>query len=381
MMRIRILVADDDPDIVLSLSERLRWLGHDVIAAVDGQAAVMAVESHAIDLAFLDIGMPRLGGIEALKRIRQRRPNLPVIILTAYGTIRLAVEAMKEGAIDFITKPFEPGQLDLVVTTAMERSELKGEVTQLLGEISHDVKNMLMPLVTGTDLLAEEIGDLFKALPKMESGRTQQSHQVCEEVIRMLRNSSERIQHRMKSIADYVAVTSAPHKFELCQIAKIAGSVAKSLHVLVKQRKLVLTLVGLDALPSIMADENRLYSALYNLVHNAIPEVPAGGSITIRGYHDPGDQFIRLAVQDTGNGMSPEIRDNLFTKRLVSQKFGGTGLGTKIVKDAVDTHGGQITVDSEEGKGTTFLIHLPIHQPVPLPRAVRSVGADSTAGW
>src|SRR5215510_1264704 len=381
MMGIRILVADDDPDIVLSLSERLRWLGHDVIAAVDGQAAVMAVESHAIDLAFIDIGMPQLGGIEALKRIRQRRPNLPVIILTAYGTIRLAVEAMKEGAIDFITKPFEPGQLDSLVTTAMERSELKGEVTQLLGEISHDVKNMLMPLVTGTDLLAEEIGDLFKAVPEIESGRTQKSHQMCEEVIRMLRNSSQRIQDRMKSIADYVAVTSAPQKFESCQIAKIAASVARSLQVLAKQRQLALRLIGLDSLPPVMADENRLYSALYNLVHNAIPEVPAGGSITIRGSHNMGDQFIALAVQDTGKGMPPEVRDNLFTKRLVSRKSGGTGLGTKIVKDAIDTHGGQITVDSEEGKGTTFLIRLPIHQPVSSRRAARPARADSAAGW
>jgi len=380
-MGIRILVADDDPDIVMGLSERLRWLGHEVVVAGDGQAAVTAVESHAIDLAFLDIGMPRLGGIEALKRIRKRWPNLPVVILTAYGTIRLAVEAMKEGAIDFITKPFESTQLDAVVATALERSELKGEVTQLLGEISHDVKNMLMPLVTGTDLLAEEITDLFKALPEMESSRTQQSHHVCEEVIRMLRNSSQRIQDRMKSIADYVAVTSAPQKFESCQIDKIAASVVKSLHVLVKQKQLALRLVGLDTLPAIMADENRLYSALYNLVHNAIPEVPAGGSITIRGSHDRGEQFIALTVQDTGKGMPPEVRDNLFTKRLISRKSGGTGLGTKIVKDAVDSHGGQITVDSQVGEGTTFHIRLPIHQPVSSQKPECSVRAENRAGW
>jgi len=130
-----------------------------------------------------------------------------------------------------------------------------------------------------------------------------------------------------------------------------------------------------------MADENRLYSALYNLVHNAIPEVPSGGSITIRGSHNKGDHFIALAVQDTGKGMPPEVRDNLFTKRLVSRKSGGTGLGTKIVKDAVDTHGGQITVDSEEGKGTTFFIRLPIHQPASAGRAQRPARADSAAGW
>ncbi|HET9533835.1 MAG TPA: response regulator, partial [Mesorhizobium sp.] len=83
-MAIRILVADDDPDISMSLSERLRWLGHEVVTAADGQAALAAVEAHALDLAFLDVSMPRLNGIEALKLIRKRWPNLPVVVVTAY---------------------------------------------------------------------------------------------------------------------------------------------------------------------------------------------------------------------------------------------------------------------------------------------------------
>jgi signal transduction histidine kinase len=362
-MGIRILVADDEPDIVLSLSDRLKWLGHEVTSACDGQAALAALESQPVDLVFLDVAMPKLSGIEALKRIRQRWPDLPVIILTAYGTIRLAVEAMKEGAVDFITKPFDPGQLDSVVAKALERNELKGEITRLLGEISHDVKNLLMPLVTGTDLLAEEIDDLFKKLPEMETIRAQESHNVCDEVIQMLRNTSERIQGRMKGIADYVAITRAPQKFEPCQIAKVAESVENSLRVLADQKQITLRIEGLDTLPPIMADENRLYSALYNLVHNAIPEVPALGSITIRGRLDAANQSILLTVQDTGKGMPPEVRDSLFTTRVISRKAGGTGLGTKIVKDAIDAHGGQISVESEGGKGTTFLIRLPIHPP------------------
>jgi DNA-binding NtrC family response regulator len=133
-LSIRILVADDDPDIVFSLSERLRWLGHDVITAGDGKAALAAVESHALDLAIIDVSMPQLNGIEALKRIRKRWPSLPVVVVTAYGTIRLAVEAMKEGAVDFLTKPFEQGQIDLVVTTIVERVGQRMEITQLMGK-------------------------------------------------------------------------------------------------------------------------------------------------------------------------------------------------------------------------------------------------------
>lgn len=361
-MGIRILVADDDPDIVLGLSERLHWLGHDVVTAYDGQAALAAVESHALDLAILDVSMPQLNGIEALKCMRKRWPNLPVVVVTAYGTIRLAVEAMKEGAVDFITKPFEQGQIDLIVATMVERMDRRVEMNQLMGEITHDVKNLLQPLVAGTDLLAVEIDDLFKNLPKMEAVRAKQSHVACDEVIALLKNSSRRIQDRMKAIADYAALTRVPQKFEACQIQKIAESVVKSLRALAEQHHVSLQIEGLQSFPAIKGDDARLHSLLYNLVNNAIPEVPPYGSVAIGGSR-VGDDFIEIYVKDTGNGMSPETRDNLFTNRVVSRKTGGTGLGTKIVRDVVEMHGGKITVQSELGKGTTFQIRLPIDGP------------------
>ena len=362
-MGIRILVADDDADIRMSLSERLRWLGHDVVTAADGQAALAAVEAHALDLAFLDVSMPRLNGIEALKLIRKRWPSLPVVVVTAYGTIRLAVEAMKEGAVDFITKPFEQGQIDQTVATFIDRMGQRVEITRLMGEITHDVKNLLMPLVAGTDLLADEIDDVFRHLPTMEPKRAEQSHSACDEVISMFRNTSRRIQDRMKAIADYAALTRVSQKFESCVIAKIAESVVKSLRGAAEQRKVTLSMKGLQGLPSIAGDEARLYSLLYNLVNNAIPEVPPQGHVSISGHYQAGDECIQLRVADTGNGMPADIRDNLFTNRLVSNKTGGTGLGTKIVKEVVDMHGGSIAVESEPGRGTTFDIRLPIQGP------------------
>lgn len=378
-MGIRILVADDDPDIVLGLSERLHWLGHDVVTAYDGQAALAAVESHALDLAILDVSMPQLNGIEALKCMRKRWPNLPVVVVTAYGTIRLAVEAMKEGAVDFITKPFEQGQIDLIVATMVERMDRRVEMNQLMGEITHDVKNLLQPLVAGTDLLAVEIDDLFKNLPKMEAVRAKQSHVACDEVIALLKNSSRRIQDRMKAIADYAALTRVPQKFEACQIQKIAESVVKSLRALAEQHHVSLQIEGLQSFPAIKGDDARLHSLLYNLVNNAIPEVPPYGSVAIGGSR-VGDDFIEIYVKDTGNGMSPETRDNLFTNRVVSRKTGGTGLGTKIVRDVVEMHGGKITVQSELGKGTTFQIRLPIDGPAFLhPLEGRAPAASSRA--
>jgi signal transduction histidine kinase len=150
--------------------------------------------------------------------------------------------------------------------------------------------------------------------------------------------------------------------------------VMKSLRLLAVQKHVVLRLEGLDLLPDIVGDEGRLYSLLYNLVHNAIPEVPDGGSITVGGRHHANEAFIELSVRDTGKGMLPEVRDNLFTNRMASQKAGGTGLGTRIVKDVVDAHGGQIRVESLEGQGTMFVIRLPIRQTT-FPQPAKSIAA------
>ena len=112
----------------------------------------------------------------------------------------------------------------------------------------------------------------------------------------------------------------------------------------------------------IVADQRRLYNAFFNLINNAIPEVPPGGSVTVRGQTSTPEGSVVVSVIDTGRGMPPEVRDRLFTKRVISTKPGGTGLGTKIVKDVVDAHGGTIWVESELGAGTTIHIRLP-HAP------------------
>jgi signal transduction histidine kinase len=118
---------------------------------------------------------------------------------------------------------------------------------------------------------------------------------------------------------------------------------------------------GLEELPTIYADETRLYNAFYNLINNAIPEVPRGGSVTVRGRVEPGTETVLISVADTGRGMPEEVRRSLFAARTISRKQGGTGLGTKIVKDVVEAHGGQISVESQENVGSTFHLRLPFH--------------------
>jgi signal transduction histidine kinase len=237
------------------------------------------------------------------------------------------------------------------------------EVVGLMGDVCHDVKNMLMPVLCGAGLLKEEIREIFADLIPSDSEQAMKSRALCDEVIDILHSDAKRINDRVREIADCVKGLSAPPQFLPCRAADVVDNVLKTLRVLAQERQIELRTEGLDRLPVIQADERRLYNAFYNLVNNAIPEVPAGGSVTIRGETHPASQEVLFAVADTGRGMPPEVRDSLFTTRTMSRKAGGTGLGTKIIKDVVDAHKGHITVESREGGGTTFLIRLPLCPP------------------
>jgi signal transduction histidine kinase len=179
-------------------------------------------------------------------------------------------------------------------------------------------------------------------------------------VIGMLQTSARRIQDRVKEIGDCVKGLNTPPHFAPCRVADVVENAIQALRVPAQEKNLNIATKGLQTLPEILADESRLYNVFYNLINNAIPETPPGGSITINGDTASDAACILLEVSDTGRGMSAEVRDSLFTARAISRKPGGTGLGTKIVKDIVRAHNGEISVESEEGRGTFFYIRLPI---------------------
>lgn len=130
-----ILVVDDDLYIQEALQDRLEALGYRTFLAADGERALQILEHQDPQLILLDIEMPGMKGLDVLKAIHRKERDVPVIMITAYGSIDLAVQAMKQGAYDFIPKPFDPGHVALVVQKAMERQRLKGKVEVLSEEI------------------------------------------------------------------------------------------------------------------------------------------------------------------------------------------------------------------------------------------------------
>ena len=238
------------------------------------------------------------------------------------------------------------------------------EVVHLLGDINYDVKNFLTPILNGTWLLEDGINELFSHLPPKTVNQFQVSQTLSKDIAEMIRKNADRIQDRVREIADCVKGLSTPIHIAKCSLSDVVKDVIKTLGLLAKEKDLTLINENLERLPTIQGDERRLFIAFYNLVNNAIPQVPKGGTITIKGTLDESGAGLRIDVIDTGRGMPAHIQEALSTDRPIGQKTKGLGLGLEIVKGVLNAHGGRISVESELGQGTTFRIFLPLLPPI-----------------
>ena len=120
-----ILIVDDEKNIRLTLSQALEASGWETDTASNGEEALLKLKEREFRLILLDLKMPGMDGMEVLRRVSEVRPDIRIIIITAYGTVESAVEAMKLGACDFIQKPFVPDEIRNLVSRVMDREKLR----------------------------------------------------------------------------------------------------------------------------------------------------------------------------------------------------------------------------------------------------------------
>ncbi len=252
----------------------------------------------------------------------------------------------------------------------------RASVINLIGDISHDVKNLLTPVETGTQTLELMMDSMFEDLdPALEGVAPEQLARIrwalsgvrdfYKEAMSMVYDGARDAQERVREIADAIkGIIAQPH-FEPSDFRERAESVAKVLSLVAERRGVSIDLSGIADVGPVELDRKGIYNALYNLINNAIPETPEGGRIMVRSAAADfdGKPGLKIQVADTGRGMPEHVRERMFTDSAISTKPGGTGLGTRIVKNVVEAHHGTIRVDSEPGEGTTFTIHIPAEQP------------------
>lgn len=314
----------------------------------------------------------------------QTKNMITVPLKTMQGRVIGVMQVLNKREGVFDTDDLEVLEiLSSLAASAIETARLHeearlAEVVHRIGDISHDVKNMVTPIETGTQTLELMMQSMFEGIdallldpetPPQLRGRLEE---VCAgvrewypEAMQMTYEGTRATQERVREIADAIKGTiTAPH-FEPTLVNDVARQVARTLSVVAGPAGITLDLDGLGDVPLADLDRKGIYNALYNLVNNAIPETPAGGTIFLRSRvvaDESGEELLEVEVADTGRGMPEEIRARLFTDQAKSTKPGGTGLGTLIVKRVVDAHRATIAVESREGVGTTFRMRFPLRQ-------------------
>ena len=151
-----ILVIEDKESMAQMLRQALRGEGHEVIVARDGREGIQKFKESKLDLVVTDLRLPHKSGLEVLESVKEQNPLVPVIMMTAYGTIETAVKAVKAGAYDFITKPFDPDHLVHLINKALEKRRLVTENLILREEFA---KHLKLPKIIGKSQIMQDVGE------------------------------------------------------------------------------------------------------------------------------------------------------------------------------------------------------------------------------
>ena len=159
----RILIVDDERGQRELLGGHLKHLGYEIFEAGDGEEAVEVARHKAPDLVLLDQRMPKLGGADAIRALHESSPDLDIVVVTAFGTVEQAVEALHLGAVDYLTKPVDLDRLQVVVRRALERRTLLRENRELRQKLAGGPR--MEGIVTGSGVMEELLGTVSRAAP------------------------------------------------------------------------------------------------------------------------------------------------------------------------------------------------------------------------
>ena len=375
----KILIVDDEPDIALILKLHMEDAGYDTAWAQDGKMALEMLAEGGYSLVLLDIRMPRLGGVEVLRCIRESGSDVAVIMMTAHGNEDLAVECMKAGAIDYFPKPFA---LDDVLprvqraiayrSALIERQRLEREKADFVSMLSHDLKNPITAVIGSIDIMREgRLGPVN--IEQVEY--LQAAIDSCNEVVDMIDNlldinrfEAGKMQMNLRCYNPVEIVTAVANRFSnAAEYERISLNVDLS-----------------AAVPFVNVDRNAFTRIIANLLGNAVKFTPEGGGITITCQSiASGDisaakipayvnipegfsrnrQFLLLSISDTGDGIPAEDLGRIFERFFQSPRSGrergGAGLGLAYCRMAMEKMDGLIWAESELGNGSTFKLMLP----------------------
>ena len=357
-----ILVIDDDEVARESAQILLSRWGNRVSLAEGGETGLHMMRQDPPDLCLVDLQMPGLSGLEVLGKIKDFDPTIVCIIITGYATLQSAVDALKEGAYDFLAKPFSPNELKRAIDRGLERRFLELETAALREEkdrmeanfvtmVSHQLRSPLAAVRQLMEVVASEaLGPMdgpYRDIMGRATSRLDDLLQSLNSWLSMSQIQDEGIVERKSRVG----------------ISELLGRLVHRLSIDAEAAGQTIKLAGQDDESVVIdVDGESLIEALYNIASNAVKYNKPGGEVTLSWRAD--DFLAHIGVADQGPGIPeaelPFLFDDFFrSQRPELKNKPGTGLGLSISRKIIKAHDGDIKVNSTMGEGSTFTVILP----------------------
>ena len=357
------LLFIDDEDIVLQSCRRIFAKDDfEIDTAVSGEEGLAKARTGKYDVVVTDLKMPGLGGMDVLHALRKEQPETIVVIFTGYANVETAREALKNGAFDYIPKPFTPEEIREVVHNAVKAraGSAEAKMIDLMAIVSHELKSPLAAVQTTAETLYR--GYFGKLEPAQQK--------ILETILR----NCEYLEDVIRSYIDLSKMgiddLDAFRKEMKIGADAIAGTVAVP-EIKDNLRRMPIV-VDIKDDPTVLGDAQLLKIVVRNLINNAVKygreETPV--RVTLEKI---GGEAV-LSVRNEGVGIPPEdIQNRLFRKFVRLKQKGtegvkGSGLGLYICKKIVEKHNGRIWADGEAGSWVAFHVALPaVERPADVP--------------
>ncbi|MEB3215085.1 MAG: hybrid sensor histidine kinase/response regulator [Nostocales cyanobacterium 94392] len=330
------------------------------------------------DVILLDLTLPDSQGLESLKPLMIRAPCLPIVVLTNTNDEQLAVEAVRQGAQDYLVKrQINPQLLMRSLCYAIERKQVLETLRALNQSLKNRVDERTAELVE-----AKEVNKFKSEFVSILSHDIRNPLNAILLAAGLLKNSDDQL-NPDKKVAHYQMIRSAIKNMSLlldeasfigradsgklnCELIEIdlvafCRAIIAEIQLTAAEKNINIVFNVQGNNNEFLGDEKLLHHILTNLLGNAVKYSSSNSKVIFNLIHQP--LLVILSIQDSGIGIPIQEQNNLFEPFHRASNVGGipgTGLGLAIVKKCVEAHGGEITLQSQEGIGSTFTVSLPL---------------------